>query len=616
MRVRRTLTLGLLAGALVVSTAPPVLASHGPAYKDAWLPVRVRVNDLMSRMTLDDKLGQMIQPERLGITDLTDLATYRIGSLLSGGSSQPTPNTPVSWADMYDTFQNAAMKSPLQIPLIYGVDAVHGHNGVKGATVFPHNIGLGATRDPELARRIGKATAEEVSGTGIDWTFAPCLCVARNDRWGRTYESFGEVPELASSMTTIIDGFQGPWLGAPSSILATAKHYVGDGGTTNGKDQGNTEISEQELRSVHLPPFRAAVKRGVGSVMISYSSWNAVKMHANGYLINDVLKGELGFDGFVISDYNGIDKIDDKSGFTPEEVTAGINAGIDMIMVPFAWKQFIDTMRAEIANGHITMARIDDANRRILTKKFELGLFEKPLTDRRWLNTIGSKQHRDLARQAVRESQTLLKNDNDVLPLDKSGNKIFVAGKNADDIGNQTGGWTVGWQGTSGPVTPGTTILQGIQAAVNPSTTVTYSKDGTGIDSTYKVAVAVIGELPYAEGKGDRPTTMGLDQADLDTLAKLKASGVPTVVVMVSGRPLDIAAQLPSWSALLEAWLPGTEGNGVSDVLFGDYNPTGRLPVTWMQSADQQPINVGDGKPALFPFGYGLHYLHHHGHDN
>jgi beta-glucosidase len=608
MRVRRSLMLGLLAGALVVSTNTPAMAGHGPAYKDAWRPVKARVSDLMSRMTLDDKLGQMIQPERLGITDLADLATYRVGSLLSGGSSQPTPNTPESWADMYDNFQRATLAAPLGIPLIYGVDAVHGHNGVKGATVFPHNIGLGATRDPGLARKIGRATAEEVSGTGIDWTFAPCLCVARDDRWGRTYESFGEIPQIASSMTTVIDGLQGRSLNAPGSILATAKHYIGDGGTTGGKDQGNTEISEKELREIHLPPFRAAVRRGVGSVMISYSSWNGVKSHANGYLINTLLKGELKFDGFVISDYNGIDKIDGKTGFTPEEVTAGINAGIDMVMVPFQWKEFIATMKAEIGAGHISPARIDDANRRILTKKFELGLFEHPFTDRKYLSTIGSRSHRDLARQAVRESQVLLKNDKKVLPLDKSRTKIFVAGKNADDIGNQTGGWTVGWQGTSGPVTPGTTILQGIQQAVRPSSTVTYSKDGTGIDSSYQVAVAVIGELPYAEGKGDRPGGMGLDQADLDTVARLKAAGVPTVVVLVSGRPLDIAAQLPSWDALLAAWLPGTEGNGVADVLFGDYNPTGKLPVTWMQSAAQQPINAGDGKPALFPLGYGLRY--------
>jgi len=613
MRLRRALTLGLLASALVATSVQPASAGPGPAYLNPWPPTQWRVRDLMSRMSLDDKLGQMIQPERLGITDVADLATYRVGSLLSGGSSQPTPNDTVTWADMYDNFQRAALQSPLHIPLIYGVDAVHGHNGLKGATVFPHNIGLGATRDPELARKIGRATAEEVSATGIDWTFAPCLCVARNDRWGRTYESFGETPQIASSMTTIIDGFQGYRLGGPASILATAKHYIGDGGTTNGKDQGNTEINEQELRSIHLPPFRAAVQRGVGSVMVSYSSWNSVKMHANKYLLTDVLKKELRFDGIVVSDYNGIDKIDDKTGFTPEEVDAGINAGIDMVMVPFAWKDFINVMRTEVRAGRIPMSRIDDANKRILTKKFELGLFEHPYTDRKYTATVGSRQHRDLARQAVRESQVLLKNDHGTLPLDKSRNRIFVAGKNADDIGNQAGGWTVGWQGTSGPVTTGTTILQGIKDTVRSSSTVTYSKDGTGIDSSYKVAVAVIGELPYAEGKGDRPTdaALGLDQADLTTLANLKASGVPTVVVMVSGRPLDIASQLPSWNAFVESWLPGTEGAGVADVLFGDYNPTGKLPVTWMQSASQEPINAGDGKPALFPLGYGLRYHRH-----
>jgi beta-glucosidase len=604
--------IGLLTGALVLAVPAPAPASPVPdvvpAYKDATQPVKVRVQDLMARMTLDDKLGQMIQAERLGITNPADVATYRLGSLLSGGSSQPTPNTPETWADMYDGFQRTALSSPLGIPLIYGVDAVHGHNGVKGATIFPHNIGLGATRDGALAEKIGRATAEEVSGTGIDWNFAPCLCVARNDRWGRTYESFGELPMLARTMAPIINGMQGKSLSDPGSVMATAKHYVGDGGTVGGKNEGDTVISEAELRAIHLPPFKEAVRRGVGSVMISYSSFNSVKMHANGYLINDVLKGELGFDGIVVSDYNGIDKIDGQAGFTPAEVTASINAGMDMVMVPFAWKQFIDTLRAEVLAGRIPQARIDDANRRILTKKFELGLFEHPYTDRSFLDTIGSKEHRDLARQAVRESQVLLKNTGRVLPLAKANQKIFVAGKNADDIGNQTGGWTVGWQGASGPVTPGTTILEGIRHSAAPSTIVAYSKDATGIDDSYDVAVAVIGETPYAESKGDRPGSMGLDQTDLDTLARLKATGVPVVVVLVSGRPLDIAAQLPDWAGLIAAWLPGTEGQGVADVLFGDYNPTGQLPVTWMKSAAQQPINVGDGQTPLFPFGYGLHY--------
>ncbi|MET9000578.1 glycoside hydrolase family 3 N-terminal domain-containing protein [Amycolatopsis sp. NPDC004169] len=606
MRLGRRLGIGALAVGLLLGSETPALAGNGPAYKDSWRPVKVRVADLLSRMSLDDKLGQMMQAERLGVESPADVTTGRLGSLLSGGSSQPTPNTPVTWADMYDGFQKAALATPLGIPLIYGVDAVHGHNGLYGATVFPHNIGLGATRDPELVQRIGRATAEEVSGTGIDWDFAPCLCVARNDRWGRTYESFGEVPQLATQMTSIITGLQGTKLDRPGSVLATAKHYVGDGGTTGGVNEGNTEISEQELRAIHLPPFRAAVRRGVGSVMISYSSWNGVKMHAGSYLINDVLKKELGFTGIVVSDYNGVDKIDGKSGFTPDEVEAAINAGIDMVMVPFEWQKFIDTLRTLVEQGRVPLSRIDDANRRILTKKFELGLFEHPLTDRRFLATIGSKPHRDLARQAVCESQVLLKNENHVLPLSRR-SKIFVAGKSADDIGNQSGGWTVGWQGTSGPVIPGTTILQGIR---NSSGQVTYAKDGTGIDRSYDVAVAVVGETPYAEGKGDRPQGMGLDATDLATLQKLKDSGVPTVVVLVSGRPLDIAAQLPDWAGLVESWLPGSEGQGVADVLFGDYNPTGKLPVTWMRSADQQPINAGDGKPALFPFGFGLRYPH------
>ncbi|QRP44900.1 glycoside hydrolase family 3 protein [Amycolatopsis sp. FDAARGOS 1241] len=610
MRVARSITLGVLAAALVVSAHTPALAGNSPAYKDPRRPVTVRVADLLKRMSLDDKLGQMMQAERLGVQSPADVTNARLGSLLSGGSSQPTPNTPQTWADMYDGFQKAALATPLGIPLIYGVDAVHGHNGVYGATVFPHNIGLGAARDPKLVEKIGRATAEEVSGTGIDWDFAPCLCVARNDRWGRTYESFGEVPQLATEMTSVITGLQGRSLGGPASVLATAKHYVGDGGTTGGVNEGNTQLSEQELRQIHLPPFKEAVQRGVGSVMVSYSSWNDVKLHANSYLITDVLKKELGFDGIVVSDYNGVDKIDGQTGFTPDEVEASINAGIDMVMVPYEWQKFIDTLRTLVQQGKVPMSRIDDANRRILTKKFQLGLFEHPLTDRRYLSTIGSKAHRDLARQAVRESQVLLKNSNDVLPLAKGHNKIFVAGKSADDIGNQAGGWTVGWQGTSGPVIPGTTILQGIENTVKNSSTVTFSKDGSGIDKSYDVAVAVVGETPYAETKGDRPGDMGLDATDLATLQKLHDAGVPTVVVLVSGRPLDIAKQLPDWAGLIESWLPGSEGQGVADVLFGDYNPTGKLPVTWMRSADQQPINVGDGKPALFPFGYGLRYQH------
>ncbi|NVI91827.1 glycoside hydrolase family 3 C-terminal domain-containing protein [Actinomadura sp. BRA 177] len=597
----------MLAALALVAYGGPVRADPGPApYLDPHLSVQDRVDDLLDRMSLDDKLGQMTQPERRYISP-AEITRYRIGSVLSSGGSAPDPNTPESWADMYDGFQKAALAGPLHIPIMYGLDAVHGDNNMVGATIFPHNIGLGATRDPKLVRQIGAATAEEMAGTGVDWDFAPCVCVARNDRWGRTYESFGEVPELPSMMTTIIDGLQGDELGGPTSVLATAKHYVGDGGTEGGDDRGDTKISERELRAVHLPPFQAAVKRGVGAVMISYSSWNGLKMHQDKYLITDVLKGELGFKGLVVSDYNGIDEIDGKPGFTKDEVAAAVNAGIDMVMVPTEWRRFIDYLRDEVKDGDVPMERIDDANRRILTKKFELGLFEHPMADRRYLKTIGSAEHRKLARRAVAESQVLLKNKDDVLPLDDD-DKIFVAGRSADDIGMQSGGWTITWQGEPGPITPGTTILDGIRKVADPDATVTYSKDGTGIDSSYDAAIAVVGETPYAEYHGDRTGDLTLDDADMKTIDRLRAAGVPVIVVLVSGRPLDVAKELPQWDALVEAWLPGTEGEGVADVLYGDADPRGKLPVTWMRSSDQEPINKGDGKKPLFPFGYGLTY--------
>ncbi|GAA4261916.1 hypothetical protein GCM10022255_096540 [Dactylosporangium darangshiense] len=597
MLISAVLTAALAAAATLAFALP---AAAAEPYLDPSLPVPQRVADLMSRMSLDEKLGQMTQAER-GSASAADVTQYRLGSILSGGGSAPSPNTAASWADMTDGLQRGALATPLKIPLLYGSDAVHGHNNVVGATIFPHNIGLGATRDPALAQQVGRATADEVRGTGVQWTFSPCLCVARNDRWGRTYESFGEKPELPVSMATIIDGYQA------GGVLATAKHYVGDGGTTGGVDQGDTQLSESDLRAIHLPPFQEAVRRNVASVMISFSSFNGQKMHGNDYLINGVLKGELGFNGFVVSDWNGIDQIEGGEGFTGSEVRRAVNAGIDMVMVPTEWKTFITTLRGEVQAGRVPQARIDDAVRRILTKKFEYGLFEHPLADRSLTGTVGNAAHRQVARQAVRESQVLLKNAGNILPLPKSG-RLFVAGKSADNIGLQSGGWTVSWQGASGNTTPGTTILQGIRSAAGSSATVTYNATGAGIDRTYSAAIAVIGETPYAEGQGDRPGSLGLDSTDLQTLATLKASGVPVVVVLVSGRPLDIAAQLPDWSALLASWLPGTEGAGVADVLFGDYAPTGKLPVTWMQSASQEPINDGDGKPALFPYGFGLTY--------
>ncbi|TMQ86510.1 beta-glucosidase [Actinomadura soli] len=597
---------GAVALALVAYGGPVTAEARPAPYLNPRLSVEGRVDDLLDRMSLDDKLGQMTQPERRFVTP-EEITRYRIGSVLSSGGSAPSPNTAEKWADMYDGLQRAALAGPLRVPIMYGVDAVHGHNTVVGATIFPHNIGLGASRDPDLVRRIGAATAAEMAGTGVDWDFAPCVCVARNDRWGRTYESFGEVPELPAMMTTMIEGLQGERLGGSASVLATAKHFVGDGGTEGGDDRGDARISEEELRAVHLPPFRAAVKRGVGSVMISYSSWNGQKMHRNRYLINDVLKGELGFTGVVVSDYKGIDDIDGRAGFTRDEVATAINAGIDVVMVPAEWRRFIEYLRDEVKGGDVPMSRIDDANRRILTKKFELGLFERPLADRSYLRTVGSAAHRALARRAVAESQVLLKNDGDVLPLEDD-DKIFVAGRSADDIGMQSGGWTITWQGRPGPITPGTTILDGIRKAVDPSAAVAYSRDGKGIDRSYDAAIAVVGEEPYAEYHGDRTGDLGLGGEDLETIERLRAAGVPVIVVLVSGRPMDVAAKLPGWDALLAAWLPGTEGAGVADVLYGEAEPTGRLPVTWMRDGAQQPINQGDGKEPLFPLGFGLTY--------
>ncbi|GHA65394.1 MULTISPECIES: glycoside hydrolase family 3 N-terminal domain-containing protein [Streptomyces] len=613
---RRPVTaLAVCAAALALTAsaaAAPESVADSPAavlpYQDPSAPVPDRVTDLLARMTLDDKLGQMTQIEKDALVPRSDLAACRIGSVLSGGDSTVSPNNAQTWADTYDSLQRTALTTPLGIPMIYGIDAVHGHNAVRGATLFPHDIGLGATRDPALVQRIGRAVAEEVSDTGIDWGFAPCLCVARDDRWGRTYESYGETPELPSSLTTFVTGLQGETLGeGPAPVPATAKHYLGDGGTAGGVDQGDTKLSEAELRAVHLPPFREAVRRGVGAVMLSYSSWNGVRSHANSYLVTDLLKGELGFGGFVVSDWAAVDQFDGQSGFTGAEITTAVNAGVDMVMVPHDYRKFLTLLRGEVTAGRIAQSRIDDANRRILTKKFQLGLFERPFTDRAYTPTVGSAAHRELARQAVRASQVLLKNEGGVLPLPKSA-RLFVAGKSADDIGNQSGGWTVGWQGRSGPVTDGTTVLEGIRAAVTDPSRVTYDRYGNGIDSRYRAAVAVVGETPYAEGRGDRPGGLGLDQEDLRTPARLKASGVPVVVVLVSGRPLDVSGRLPDWKALLAAWLPGTEGSGVSDVLFGDYAPTGKLPVSWPRTSSQEPVNDGDGKDPLFPYGCGLTY--------
>lgn len=598
----------LAACAPTTSTASPspTPAPSVPAGPTAIPSDEERIDALLAEMTLDEKVGQMTQALS-SQTSPEDVETYFIGSVLSGGSDNPYPNIPEAWADLYDSYQQAALSTRLGIPIIYGIDSVHGFSHTVGTTIFPHNIGLGATRDPELVRQIGRVTALEMAGTGIRWTFSPCLCVGRNERWGRTYECFGEDPALVSDMAVIIEGYQGDDLSQPTSALATAKHYAGDGGTTNGVDRGNTEVDEATLREIHLAPYEAAIQNGVESVMISFSSWNDVPMHSQRYLITDVLKGEMGFQGLVISDYDGIDVMD---GSYEQNVRDAINAGIDMAMTAGDHAEFITIVKAEVEGGRIPMERIDDAVRRILRVKLLMGVFDQALAPREYLADVGSEEHRELARQAVRESMVLLKNDGDILPLARDSGKIMVAGRNADNIGNQVGGWSITWQGNSGKTTTGTTILQGIQEAVEGGgASVTYDKTAKGIDSSYDAAVAVIGEDPYAEGNGDRPEKIQLERSDRALLERLKESGVPTVVVLISGRPMIITDQLPDWAAFLAAWLPGTEGAGVADVLFGDYAPTGKLPVTWPRSEEQIPINVGDAAyDPLFPYDFGLTY--------
>ncbi len=624
----------------------------GPVYLNARAPVPARVADLLSRMTLAEKVGQMTQAERAELTpDASPISQLALGSVLSGGGSVPTPNTPQAWADMVDGFQREALNSRLHIPIVYGVDSVHGHGNLLGATIFPHNIGLGATRDPRLVQEIAHITADETRASGPQWAFAPCVCAARDDRWGRTYESFSENPDLVIQMETAIDGLQGDGnrdLARRDRVLASAKHYAGDGDTeygtgSNGKgpftiDQGITRTSRQDFWQNDLRQYVPAVQRhNVGTVMPSYSDvdWtedglgNPINMHGNKELITDVLKGKIGFDGFVISDYNGIDHI---GGSFHDNVVTSVNAGVDMFMQPQNFRDFITTLVAAVNADEVPVSRIDDAVRRILTKKFQLGLFEHPFTDRTDIGQIGSPQHRAVARRAVAESQVLLKNADRTLPLrshgwgrDKSGKgPIYVAGSNSDNIGNQAGGWTLSWQGSPRNVIPGTTILGGIREAAGRRPVIS-SPDASAAIPANATGVVVVGETPYAEGYGDvggpgwpwdpadngvpRPSqTMQLNAADKAAIDKVCAAVRQCVVSVVSGRPLQIdPAQLNEIDALVASWLPGSEGEGVADVLFGKRPFTGRLPVTWPRTVDQEPINVGDADyDPLFPYGYGL----------
>ncbi|KAK4593549.1 hypothetical protein RGQ29_017598 [Quercus rubra] len=595
------------------------------AYTDPNQSIRIRIRDLMMRMTLQEKIGQMVQIERANAS-AEIINKFFIGSVLSGGGSVPAPKaTAQQWIDAVNDFQKGAMSTRLAIPMIYGIDAVHGHNNVYNATIFPHNVGLGATRDPDLIRRIGSATAREVRATGIPYTFAPCVAVCRDPRWVRCYESYSEDPKIVKMMTEIISGLQGelpnnsyvshPYIEGKSKVAACAKHYVGDGGTVNGIDENDTIVTPRVLFGIHMPPYYVSIIKGVSTIMVSYSSVNGVKMHANERLVTRFLKKRLHFEGFVISDWQGLDRITSPphANYT-YSIQAAILAGIDMVMVPYNYPEFIDGLTDLVNKNVIPMSRIDDAVSRILRVKFTLGLFENPMADNSLADMLGAQENRDIAREAVRKSLVLLKNGKPTyaggfLPLIKKQPKILLVGTHADNLGYQCGGWTIEWQGLSGnDLTIGTTILKGIQETVDPSTEVEFIENpdpATVRFSSFSYAIVVVGEKPYAETNGDN---MDLTLPDPGpSIINNTCSNIKCVVVVISGRPLVLEPYVESMDGLVAAWLPGTEGKGVAEVLFGDYGFTGKLARTWFRRVDQLPMNIGDPNyDPLFPFGFGL----------
>ena len=592
-----------------------------------------KVDSLISIMTLDEKVGQMTQVE-MRFIDPNDITDLFIGSLLSGGGGVPQlstiskedksieSNNPKSWVNMYNGYQDYALKTRLGIPIIYGIDAVHGHNNVYGATIFPHNIGLGCSMDSDLIERVSYATSVEVAATGLNWTFSPCIAIPQDERWGRYYEGFSESSELVSRLgVSAIKGYQKFISENRPTVAACAKHFIGDGSTIWGTgrdnkiDRGNTFINDDIIDNFLLPPYEDAVKADVKTIMASYNSINGEKCHGSSYLFNDLLKERLNFQGFVISDWRGIDELE---GSYKQDIITSINAGIDMVMVPgdTIWggehyKKFIKLLKESIEEESISMDRINDAVRRILKVKFEIDLFNHPKADLSLIDKVGAKEHRLLAREAVRKSLVLLKNKNNILPLSKSYKRIHVAGKGADDIGIQCGGWSIEWQGKEGRITEGTTIFQGILEHFNSSTSnkntqITYSSDGTGAEGA-DVSILVLSEKPYAEWFGD-DNQLQLSEENKKLISNLKGANIPIITVLISGRPIIINDELNDSDAFIAAWLPGTEGGGISDILFGDYSPTGKLSYTWPNSVDQIPINMNDYRKPLFPYGFGLTY--------
>lgn len=597
-------------------------------YLDTDKPIEERVAELLSQMALEEKIAQMIQPEQSAIS-YEEIAKYDVGSVLSGGGSAPASgNTAEDWQQHIDNIKRAAAGSRLGIPVLYGVDAVHGHNNVYGAVIYPHNIGLGAANDAELMEKIGTAVAEEVRATGIQWTFAPTLANPQNELWGRTYEGFGEDVDIVAELgTAFIKGAQGEKDSAAylddAHVLATAKHYIGEGYTMNGTNQGNVNMDEDEfeqlLREQLLLPYQDAIDAGVRTVMVSFSSINGVKTHEDKYLITDVLKGDLGFTGLVVSDYNGVQQVTGKT--YKDKIENGVNAGIDLFMEPNDWKEFMQALKELVEESRVSMNRIDDAVSRILRVKFEAGLFEEEIggeMEQELLAKFGGEEHRAIAREAVSRSMVLLKNDKTgdrtALEALAGAKNITVAGRKADDIGAQCGGWTISWQGSTGDITEGTTILEGLQQAAGDGVNVNYSEAGE-IGADTDAIVLVIGETPYAESSGDRSVSnLILPSEDRKLLEMVqenrKAAGkedVPLIVLLLSGRMLSISEQLADIDGLVMLWLPGSEGEGVADVLLGEQDFTGTLQYTWTWSPSDiaKKFTVDEDK-ILFAKGTGL----------
>ncbi len=591
--------------------------------------VEQRVQSLLERMSLEEKVGQIMQGEIQTVTP-EDVRKYHLGSVLNGGGSMPGRKDgaqAADWLALADAYWEASMDTRdggVAIPVFWGTDAVHGDGNLVGATLFPHNIALGATRDPELIRAIGEATAQEVRATGVEWVFGPTLAVAQDDRWGRTYESYSENPavvrEYADAMVTGLQGEVGTDTFLDEAhVIATAKHFLADGGTEYGNDQGDARVDEQELINIHNAGYPAAIKAGVQTVMASFSAWNGEKNHGNAYLLTDVLKQRMGFDGLVVGDWNGHGQV---PGCSNDSCARAINAGIDLLMVPYDWKALYTNTLEQVRRGEVPMARLNDAVRRILRVKVRSGLFDKKPSARVMAgrtDVVGSPAHRAIARRAVRESLVLLKNHNHLLPL-KPQQTILVAGPGADNISMQSGGWSVSWQGVGiqNDQFPGaTSIFSGIQSAVEQAGgQAVLSVDGH-FDSKPDVAIVVFGEQPYAEGQGDRDT-VEFEPGNKNSLALLqsfKAQDIPVVSVFLSGRPLWVNPELNASDAFVAAWLPGSEGAGVADVLIASangaprYDFNGRLSFSWPKLPLQAKLNPQDSYyDPLFAYGFGLDY--------